>query len=54
MIKQVLRALGIVFAVCIVIRVCWFLVEPLLAPLGVLVMFVGIGYLLLSGSRYRG
>lgn len=54
MIRQVLRALGVLLAVCLVVRACWYLVEPLLPVLGGLFVFVGIAYLLFSGPRIRG
>ncbi|MGH2601963.1 MAG: hypothetical protein ACRDJ9_21580 [Dehalococcoidia bacterium] len=51
---RLIQAFSLVLGFCIAIRICWYLVEPLLAPLGVIVILLAIGYLLFAGPRYRG
>ncbi len=52
--KRVVTSLGMVLAVCLVIRVCWILVGSLLGPIAVFFMFAVIAWMLFAGPRFRG
>lgn len=51
MYQRVVQSLGIVFIVCIAVRVGAWLIAPILPALGVLVALAAIGYWLLGGAR---
>lgn len=51
--RRVVHALGVLLMVCIGVRLAAWLIEPVFAPLGALVVLAAVGWIVLKSRKGR-